>query len=263
LLELYQHHYSILHRLDARVKVIFTLAFILSLSLTPPGAWPAYILFFTVILSAVQLSRLGVGFVLTRALLAVPFMLSALPLIFTGPPPLFSIALFGEIQINLSSIGTIRFASIGLKSWMSVQAAILLAATTRFPDMLVALKQLKIPRIFVAIIGLMWRYLLVIVEEVTRMLRARSSRSAVLPGSRHSGGTLFWRGRVTGGMVGSLFLRSLERSDRVYAAMLSRGYNGEPPVFNSASLSARDRKTLILGIATLIILMLLGLITGG
>ena len=263
MLELYQHHYSVLHRMDARVKVIFTLAFILSLNFIPAGAWPAYILFFTMTLSAVQLSRLGVGFVWTRALLAVPFMLSALPLIFTGPPPLLPITFFGKLQINLSSIGILRFISIALKSWMSVQAAILLAATTRFPDMLAALKQLKIPRLFVAIIGLMWRYLLVIVEEVTRMLRARSSRSATKPGSRRSAGTLLWRGRVTGGMAGSLFLRSLERSDRVYAAMLSRGYNGEPPVFNSASLSIQDRKTLFLGMAILILLMLLGLLTGG
>ncbi|MCK4899770.1 MAG: hypothetical protein KAS38_13380, partial [Anaerolineales bacterium] len=33
--------------------------------------------------------------------------------------------------------------------------------------------------------------------------------------------------RVTGGMAGSLFLRAIERSDRIYMAMISRGYDGE------------------------------------
>ena len=41
------------------------------------------------------------------------------------------------------------------------------------------------------------------------------------------GGSLAWRASVTGGMAGSLFLRAFERSDRIYTAMLSRGYNGE------------------------------------
>jgi cobalt/nickel transport system permease protein len=41
------------------------------------------------------------------------------------------------------------------------------------------------------------------------------------------GGELAWRGRVAGGMAGNLFLRAFERSDRIYMAMLSRGYDGE------------------------------------
>jgi len=74
----------------------------------------------------------------------------------------------------------------------------------------------------------MWHYLFIIGEEAQRMLRARSSRSGIsrIPSAR-SGGTALWRARVTGEMAGSLFLRSLERSDRVYHAMLARGYNGE------------------------------------
>jgi cobalt/nickel transport system permease protein len=261
--ELYAHQQSFIHQMDARVKVIFTLAFIFFLSLTPPGAWPAYILFFTLILAAVLLSRLGVGFVFKRSLLAIPFVLAALPLVFFGPQPHASLTVFQGFQIPYSPAGVERFVSILVKSWISVQAAILLAATTRVPDLLVALRQLKVPRLFVAIVGLMWRYLFVISEEALRMLRARKSRSAALPGARHVGGTLLWRARVTGGMAGSLLLRSLERSDRVYAAMLSRGYNGEPPVLDTVPLSKEDRWTLLLGIVLLTFLWLLGWLSGG
>ncbi len=248
--------------MDARVKILLALAFILSLSLTPPGAWPAYVLYLSVALSAALLSRLGIGFVLKRALLAVPFVLAALPLIFTGPPPIHSSLLFQSLRISFSPAGAERFASIAVKSWISVQVAILLAATTRFPDLLSALKQLRVPRQFVAIVGLMWRYLFVIGDEASRMIHARSSRSAAAAGNRRSGGSLWWRARVTGGMAGGLFLRSLERSERVYAAMLSRGYNGEPPALDPTPLSSGDRAALILGGVAVVTLLLLGLLTG-
>ena len=261
--ELYIHKRSIINQTKATVKVIFTLAFVFFLSLTPPGAWPAYILFFTCSLSAILLSRLGIGFVLKRALLALPFVLVAFPLIFFGPLPHSSVTLYTGFQLAYSPEGVERFASIVIKSWISIQAAILLATTTRVPDLLIALRQLKVPRLFVAIVGLMWRYLFVISEEVTHMLRARSSRSAALPGSPHAGGSLLWRARVTGGMSVSLLLRSIERSDRVYAAMLSRGYNGEPPQLDAIPLSNKDRWTLLVGFMLLISMWMLGLLTGG
>lgn len=261
--ELYTHNRSKIHQMDARVKVIFTLAFVLFLSFTSFGAWPAYILFLALILSIALFSRLGLGFVLKRALLALPFVFAALPLIFIGPPPHVTLPVFQGIQVSYSLDGIARFASIAVKAWISVQAAIMLAATTRFPDLLIALQQLRVPKLFVAIIGLMWRYLFVISEEVTRMLRARTSRSATELGSHHEGGTVFWRARVTGGMAGSLFLRSLERSDRVYAAMLSRGYNGELPVSETQPLTSSNQRFLGLGLSLLVLLWLLGLLTGG
>jgi len=74
----------------------------------------------------------------------------------------------------------------------------------------------------------MWRYLFVLVDEAFRLMRARASRSGKSdrPNTK-SGGSLSWRARVVGGMAGNLFLRGLERSDRIYMAMVSRGYDGE------------------------------------
>ncbi len=261
--ELYEPNRSFIQQLDARVKVIFTLALVIALNMTPQGAWSAYILFLTVTLSLAIYSRLGAGFVLKRALLAVPFGLAAIPLIFIGPAPLQSWLISPGLQILYSPAGLERFASIAVKSWISVQAAILLAATTRFPDLLSGLQQLRVPKIFVAIIGLMWRYLFIIVEEVNRLLRARRSRSVKALVARRSGGSFVWRARVTGNMAGSLFLRSIERSDRVYAAMLSRGYNGELPQSEATRLSGKDRTLLWAGILLTFLLWLLGLLTGG
>jgi len=68
---------------------------------------------------------------------------------------------------------------------------------------------------------------------------------------------------VTGGMAGSLLLRSIERSDRVYAAMLSRGYNGVLPAQEVAPLSRQEWWILGLGILLLILFWGLAVFVGG
>lgn len=227
-LDPYRHRASPLHRLDPRVKFVLTLAFILAAALTPPGAWPVYILLFAIVLAVEILSELGVVYVLKRAVLALPFVLAALPITFTTQgAPLLEIPIW-HWTLVITQEGLVRFISIALKSWISVQAAILLAASTPFPDLLVAMRAVRIPRLLVAIFGLMWRYLFVLVDEALRLLRARAARSghADQPGLRPGGGVA-WRARVAGGMAGNLFMRAFERSDRIYVAMVSRGYDGE------------------------------------
>lgn len=224
-LDPFQSRPSLVHSLDARVKVVLVVAFILTSALTPTGAWPIYVMLIAVIFSAEIVSELGLAFYMKRALLAIPFVLAALPVLFTIPGPSLLTLPFG-LQLTLP--GLERFISVALKSWISIQAAVLLASTTPFPDILVALRALRLPRLLVAIIGLMWRYLFVMVDETLRLLRARSARSATAANpALRPGGKLSWRARVAGGMAGSLFLRSLERSDRIYNAMLARGYDGE------------------------------------
>jgi len=160
------------------------------------------------------------------AVVALPFMLVALPLVFTRPgDPIATIDL-GPLTLTISAQGLREFATIALKSWVSVQVALLLAFTTPFHDLVDALRELRLPRVMVGIIAFMYRYLAVLGDESSRMIRARAARSAVATG-RRGGGGLRWRGTVTGRMVGSLFLRSYERSERVYAAMQARGFDGE------------------------------------
>jgi cobalt/nickel transport system permease protein len=227
-LDPYRPRDSLIHRLDPRIKLVLTLAFILTNALIPPGAWPAYILLFALILSVEILSELGVGYVLKRSALAIPFVLAALPLIFTIPgKTLFSLTI-GSWVITATYAGLERFISIALKSWISMQAAIMLAASTSFPDLLVAMRAIHIPQLLVSIFGLMWRYMFVLVDEASRLMRARAARSGQsnLPGTKN-GGNISWRARVTGGMAGSLLLRAFDRSDRIYMAMVSRGYDGE------------------------------------
>jgi cobalt/nickel transport system permease protein len=257
---------SLLHRTDARVKLLLVVAFILTNSLTPYGAWPVFVLLFALLLSAILLSRLGVGFVFLRASLAFPFVLAALPLIFTTPGSALLSLHPVSWALTATTEGLERFASIALKSWFSVQAAILLASTTPFPELLQAMRAVGVPRLLVAMFGLMWRYLFVLVDEAIRLLRARAARSGINPlaqSSHKPGGNLTWRGKVAGGMAGSLFLRGIDRSDRIYAAMLSRGYNGEVLTQAPGILQPQDKLALIIIGLTLAALLILGLLFWG
>ncbi len=259
-LDTYRAGNSPLHRLDGRVKLVLTIAFILTVSLSPSGAWAIYILLFALLISVEMLSDLGVGYVMRRASLALPFVFAALPLLFTtGTTPLFVLSLRPIGQVTIWSEGMERFLSIGLKSWFSVQAAIVLASCTPFPHLLTAMRAIGIPKLLVAIFGLMWRYLFILVDEALRLLRARAARSGEsdVPGLR-SGGSLTWRARVAGGMAGSLFLRALERSDRVFAAMLARGYDGEVRTAPLPALPFTHLLTMAFGLLVLLLLLLLG-----
>ena len=253
----YQTGQSPIHRLDPRVKVVVTVLFIVSNVLLPDGAWLAFLLAWGLVLGVNLLSNLHPVYAFNRSFVALPFVLAAITVIFTLPGrPLASFSL-GPWTITATETGLVRFASIVVRSWLSIQMAILLTATTRFPDLMHALLHLRVPVTMVAVISFMYRYLFVLVEEVIRLLRAREARSA-RPAGGGGGGTMGWRARVAGHMAGQLFLRSYERSDRVYSAMLARGYTGQFLTLNPHVMRPGDWTMGALAVAWLLLLQLVG-----
>ncbi len=248
---------SPLHRLDPRVKVMMTVLFILSNALLPDGAWAAFGLSWLVLLWANRLSSLGVDFTLRRSFIALPFALAAVSAIFSPLGNPLAEWTLGPLMLIPTDFGLIKFAGILARSWLSVQAAILLAAVTRFPDLIHALEHLRVPKLLVTIIAFLYRYLFVLTDEALRLVRARQARSARLPGQR-GGGSLPWRARAAGNMVGQLFLRSYERSDRVYNAMLARGYTGQMRTLNPHVMTRRDWLFAAITALSLILLQIIG-----
>lgn len=124
-------------------------------------------------------------------------------------------AVFGGIIL---SRGWITFFSILIKSGLTVTASILLLATTGMDRLGYALRQLKVPKLFVLQLLLTYRYLSVLLEEVSRMSTAYALRA---PGQK---GIAF---RNWGSFAGQLLLRTFDRAQRVYQAMVLRGFDGE------------------------------------
>src|SRR5512142_1383920 len=84
-LDPYQEGRSLVHQLDARVKLVLVIAFILTAALVPTAAWPVYVLLAALLFAAELLTELGLGSYLKRAILALPFVLAALPVLVTIP----------------------------------------------------------------------------------------------------------------------------------------------------------------------------------
>ena len=181
LLDRYQEGKSIIHQLDPRVKLVVVFAFILSNLILPDGAWIAFGLSLLCVVWASQAAGLGWFFVFKRSLLAFPFVLAAVTIMFTLPGEPVAHLAFGPWQATITDAGLMRFLSILARSWLSVQAAILLAATTQFPDLAHGLRHLRVPSVMVAIILFMYRYLFLLSEEAQRLMRARAARSASVP----------------------------------------------------------------------------------
>jgi cobalt/nickel transport system permease protein len=251
----YRERDSIAHRLDPRTKILVAVALILAVALTPAGAYGAYVLLYLFLLSAILLARIDLPYVIKRSFIALPFALAAVTLPFTVPgQTLASWPILGGLTISVE--GTVRFLSILIKSWVSVQAAILLVAITPFPDLLWGLRALHVPATLVAIVSFAYRYLFVLSDEALRLMQARAARSAVVDG-RRGGGSLLWRGKVTGRMVGGLMLRSMERSERIYNAMLARGYQGQMRLLKRPRMGRSDYAALAISIALFALIVLL------
>jgi cobalt/nickel transport system permease protein len=232
-LDRYSERDSIIHRLDPRTKLVTTLFFIVAVVLTPPNRWQAFALYFLLIATLILLSRVPVLYVLKRSLVIIPFVV--LIAIFI---PFFK---EGEVagsyniwlwQISVTYSGLQVFWNILAKAWLSILSLVLLTSTTRFPHLLKGLEKLRLPRVMTIILSFMYRYLFVLVDEVMRMKQARDSRN--------SGGGCLRQLRTIGNMIGTLFIRSYERGERVYAAMMSRGFDGQTRTLENLNFRPAD-----------------------
>ncbi|MEC4815254.1 MAG: energy-coupling factor transporter transmembrane component T [Scytonema sp. PMC 1069.18] len=126
-------------------------------------------------------------------------------------------------------------------SFLLVRSLICLVTTNSFLLTLpphsfgIALKSLPVPSALKQTLLLAGQYLEILLGEVTRM-----QRSAQLRGLNGVGS---WLRYASAAMIGALYLRSLDRAERVYAAMVTRGYTGQLPV--DAPLRLKERFAIV------------------
>ena len=233
-LDRYSDHDSVIHRLDPRGKLVVTFAFIVAVVLTPFSSWLAYGLYFAVIAVLIALSRLPVSHFLKRSLVIIPFVLLMAVFI-----PFFK---EGEVagsynlwlwQVSVTHSGLQVLWNIMAKAWLSILSLILLTSTARFTSILKGLEQLRMPKVIVMIMSFMYRYIFLLTDEVLRMKQARDSRN-------FGGGRKLWQIGTVGNMIGTLFIRSYERGERVYASMVARGFDGHSRTLERLCFGRRD-----------------------
>jgi cobalt/nickel transport system permease protein len=205
---------SPIHRLDPRAKLIGLLGITFVAVSTPLRAWPVFVACAGAQLAVTALARVPARTVLSRGRVVLPLLL------------------FVALFVPFSAHGPATFATTGTKAVLGTLSAVLLGATTSFPDVLHALERLRAPKLLVLIAAFMYRYLFTIIDEVQRMRSALAARGYA---PKHA-----LQAQAIGRVATALFLRTYERAERVHLAMLARGWRQNMPRLDALVFTRTD-----------------------
>ena len=224
LVELHVPGPSPLHRLPAHAKTAAAVLAVVGVVATPPSAWWAFALYAVVLVLLARLGRVPRKVFLRRLALELPVAAFAVLLPIVGSGERVEV-----LGLSLSAAGLLAAWNLLAKSTLGVATMVVLTATTPVPDLVRGLGRLRLPRAIVAITALMVRYLDVISADLRRMQVARVSRA-------HDPRWL-WQARAVASTLGTLFVRTYERGERVHLAMASRGGDGSVAVVGAPAAS--------------------------
>ena len=224
---LHLDHDSPVHRLPPEVKIVATVLFTIVVVVTPRDEFLAFAGYAVLIAAVAAAARIPPGWLAKRATIELPFVLLAVALPFAG---------HGEritwLGMSLSVDGLYGAFNIFAKGTLGVLASLLLAGSTTMRDLILGLDRLRVPTVFTQIATFMLRYLDILADDARRMRIARLSRGY--------DPRFLWQVKAFAVSIGALFLRAFERGERVYLAMLSRGYTGRLPRLDHEPASARQ-----------------------
>ncbi len=221
---------GLLQGLDARVKVATFVLFIVVVSLARSLTILAII--FVLILSLVLLSRIPLGLFLKRILIFIPIFtaLIAIPALFITPgEPLVT----AGSKVLITEQGARTASLLVLRVTDSLSFGALLVLTTRWTNVLAALRWFRVPSLFVTVLGMTYRYIFLLLHTANSMFLARQSRTL---GTFSGKENRRWLGQA----LGTTIAKSHQMSEDVYLAMLSRGYRDEGLALSSLAFRRRD-----------------------
>ncbi|MCL6591299.1 MAG: cobalt ECF transporter T component CbiQ [Firmicutes bacterium] len=217
---------TVIHRFDPRVKLVVTFFYIVTvvsfskydlLGLLPLILYPVFL---------ISMAELPLRYLLGRVLMVTPFVF------FVGIfNPFFDHTPLLHVNGLVITGGWLSFIVLLAKFGFTVMAALILLATSGINEIGTALLSFRIPRVFVMQLLFMYRYLSVLMEETARSLRAYQLRRFEGRGIQR---------KAWGSLVGQLLLRTIDRAQRIYQAMLCRGFHGELHVLQRKKAGTGD-----------------------
>jgi cobalt/nickel transport system permease protein len=211
---------TFLGRLDARAKILAIIPAVVLVNVLDLGHWrqvAAVALPFAALYVLAGREALAV---LKRGVYLVPFVLFVvvtLPFAAAGNEA-FALNL-GITRLVATDEGLARAASVAAGALTSIAGVLLLSGSTEGPDLFHGLRQLGVPKAFVAVMGTVYRYLFEMASDLSRIRRAAAARG-------FEARSLASASRI-GSMAGAVLVRSVVRSENVHNAMLARGFDGE------------------------------------
>jgi cobalt/nickel transport system permease protein len=229
---------GLLQKIDPRVKILSLLGLLIATAFI--RNIPALLVMYAGSLVLATASALPLGFFIKRVWLFIP--------IFTGIvvlPATFSFITHGHIvlplwtwhahQVGITSQGLAAAGLIVMRVATSVSLVVLMTLTTPWTRLLASLRALLVPKIFILIIGMAYRYIFLLLTSVTDMYTARKSRAVGNADADHKQGQRF----VTAS-AGALFGKAHSLSEEVHMAMVARGYTGNAKTLSGFRFRAID-----------------------
>jgi len=235
-----------LQSLDPRAKLVSILTLIFATSLIGDLRLLIFVYMLTLLFS--YLSKIDVLFFIKRVWLFIPIFagIIAIPMIFNiffPGDPLIKLAYLGpgahlgpfslpdSIYITRQGVNTAVIFTMRVATCVS--AVVLLFLTTPHQVLFKSLRTVKVPKIYVFTLEMTYRYIFVLINLVREMYVAKKARTIR---SR----SMFEEQKWVGGRIGYTLIRSLDMSEKVHMAMMSRGYNGDVKIMQEFKMRKRD-----------------------
>ncbi|HEY0519259.1 MAG TPA: cobalt ECF transporter T component CbiQ [Ilumatobacteraceae bacterium] len=228
---------GVLQRIDPRVKVITTLAFVVSAAVVRNIT--VLVGMYAVAVAVAAVSRISIPYFIKRVWLFVPIftavvvMPATLSVITPGRVVLPLGTWFGH-RVGVTAQGLRSASLVVVRVATSISFVALLTITTRWSRLLAALRAIRLPRMFVLVLGMAYRYVFHLLSCVTDMYEARKARTVDVRTGTMSGRVFV---STTGG---ALFAKAHTMSEEVHQAMTARGYTGDQRTMSSSRIRAID-----------------------
>ena len=245
---------GLLQLIDPRVKILTGTFFLVAVTLVQQIHLLIGLYLLTLVLAAI--SKINIRLILARVWFTIPLFTGVIAL-----PAIFNVFVPGEALFILTrfespiSLGPIHFPQeiaitrqgittatlFVMRVATSVSIVVLLMLTTRWLSLLKALRIFKVPQAFLLIMGMAYRYIHLLLRYVEDTHLARKSRT--IKKSSAKAGQRFVASRV-----GGVLKRSLDTAEKVYMAMLSRGFRGDVKTIEEFRMTKMDYLWILLSI---------------
>jgi cobalt/nickel transport system permease protein len=261
--ETFARREGFLQSLDPRVKLISILALVFSMSVVKDLIILTIIYVLTLLFA--YFSKIQVLFFIKRVWLFIPLFTGVIAI-----PMMFNIFLPGEVLYPIVDIGSnVHIGPIGLpesiyitkegvmaaivftmRVAVCVSAVVLLFLTTSQQMLFKSLRSIGVPRIYVLTLDMAYRYIFLFMDMIQDLYMAKKSRTI------QSRGTIAEQ-KWVGSRIGYMLIKSLDMSEKVHMAMISRGFDGDVKIMQVYSLKNRDYVFAISSISLSILLLLI------
>ncbi|MCS3923973.1 cobalt ECF transporter T component CbiQ [Methanosalsum natronophilum] len=217
-----------LHQFDPRAKIISLIVLIFSFAFISEIIIAITAVIFSILL--VIISRIPLSFV-TKCLKFPAFFVFTIIIV-------MAFTVEGNIivdlkYLNVTNQGVELGALIFLRALAALMIAFLLLSTSKFDEIIKAMYMLKIPNVMVQVISFSYRYIFVLIDELSTLRTAMYARGFKFKLDMYSFSAI-------GNMIGMLLIKSYDRGERVYRSMIARGYTGNPNLFVTFSMNRND-----------------------